>query len=400
MDVGSIYKILMPLNLGLFAVLFFGIYFYQKKLVFLAWIGLGFVAGTIATLIGILQNKIDWHPLYFDDISNPLFWSIGAFVTVGMAIRNDRKVPVKTIAILSAIGIIGQYYFRHVDVSAQSLAYVVNIVAGSLMGLAARIAWISADDMVEKAVGYLLTAISLSYFLRLFIVFGLIDAELSFDNYAASLHVVILLVTSSFFAVSGALSMLLLAALDVVDIYRSESTTDMLTGLCNRRGLREHIETRKKEDDLEGSHLILCDLDHFKEINDNFGHQAGDMALRRVGHRIEEIAESFGFAARLGGEEFAILTEPLDCKTAWFAADQIRHAIGKITHDSLGSRDTITVSVGIARISSNQSVRDGYALADAALYKAKTEGRNRVVAAPVEAADTPDNPDQAVRKVA
>jgi len=288
-DRDILFELLMPLNLGLFAAVFFGIYFYEKRLVFMGWLGLGFSCGVIASLLEIVHASTSILPLYFDDFSNPLFWSLGSFITIAMAKRYGRPVPWRLIIALSVIGTIGQIWFRHLTPDAKSLAILVNILAGCLMGLAPIIVYRAATRKIDKVIWIMLGGIAISNFLRVIVIFGILDLPHDFQNYDQSMHVAVLMITSSICAIGGALSMLVLGALDIVNIYRSESKTDPLTKLANRRGLDDHTEKMIAADTLIGSKLLLVDLDHFKAINDSHGHAAGDAVLRRVS-RICDIA--------------------------------------------------------------------------------------------------------------
>jgi diguanylate cyclase (GGDEF)-like protein len=143
--------------------------------------------------------------------------------------------------------------------------------------------------------------------------------------------------------------------------------TDTLTGLYNRRG----FVARAPE--LIGRHgmLALIDLDHFKAINDSYGHDVGDVVLMRVAETLKRIAGDQGIAGRLGGEEFGIIG-PLACGEA------ARVAVAALDMtDVLGPGRTLTVSVGVA--TGATAYERFYVAADRALYRAKEEGRNRVI---------------------
>jgi diguanylate cyclase (GGDEF)-like protein len=124
--------------------------------------------------------------------------------------------------------------------------------------------------------------------------------------------------------------------------------------------------------------LIMCDIDHFKSINDTFGHQAGDEAIITVSSLFKSMCRSGDLVARYGGEEFAILCA--DCTNAAAArkAEEIRKAITNIKHSSLGNR-SITVSFGVTVLQSGDTPETMLRRADRALLQAKDQGRNQVV---------------------
>jgi diguanylate cyclase (GGDEF)-like protein len=158
---------------------------------------------------------------------------------------------------------------------------------------------------------------------------------------------------------------------------------DALTGLPNRRYLQEVLATvgpRRRAGDRLGA--LMIDLDHFKRLNDRYGHPAGDRVLRAVGERISTAIRADDTPARYGGEEFVVLLRRADPQQAVDVAERIRAQIAEMTPQQLGIGEPLTVSIGVAVADSH--VADPGALlhaADEALYRAKREGRNRVVLA-------------------
>lgn len=160
--------------------------------------------------------------------------------------------------------------------------------------------------------------------------------------------------------------------------------TDPLTQLLNRRALTERI-TAEMERALRydsSMALLMIDLDHFKRINDTYGHLVGDDVLRDVGQLLGDTIRSSDIVARYGGEEFLVLLPETDDAGAETFAERLRGAIEQrlFASDSLAEPLRLTASVGVAvypaaRI---ESVEDLFTRADAALYRAKADGRNRV----------------------
>ena len=161
------------------------------------------------------------------------------------------------------------------------------------------------------------------------------------------------------------------------------ASTDELTDLKNRR----HIMKRLDEEFQRTSRLdeplclIMIDIDHFKHINDSCGHPFGDMVLKCVAGRMKETLRRYDILGRIGGEEFLIVSPGTTCEEAVVLADRVRTTVSrdKITD---GSREvTITVSAGVAMLGKDdESIENLLKRADNALYRAKQEGRDRVVA--------------------
>jgi len=161
------------------------------------------------------------------------------------------------------------------------------------------------------------------------------------------------------------------------------ATIDPLTGLYNRHYLGSHLRTlvtRARDMDRPLS-MVMIDIDHFKQVNDTYGHAAGDKVLRAIAERISHNVRGVDLAARFGGEEFVIVMPDTDLAAARQIAERLRKVIAADTYDT--GRDNIaiplTVSMGIASL--NRDDMDGttvLARADDALYRAKRAGRNRL----------------------
>jgi diguanylate cyclase (GGDEF)-like protein/putative nucleotidyltransferase with HDIG domain len=154
--------------------------------------------------------------------------------------------------------------------------------------------------------------------------------------------------------------------------------TDPLTGLLNRRGLQElmEVETERALRSSRPLSIIVGDLDHFKHLNDRYGHAAGDLALRRFGEIASSASRRIDAVARIGGEEFALLLPDTEQHAAYLLAERLRRAVKEPSADG----DLPSVSFGVASFPSHAA--DAEALmhaADQALYAAKAMGRDRSV---------------------
>ncbi len=164
---------------------------------------------------------------------------------------------------------------------------------------------------------------------------------------------------------------------------RAEALTDALTGIANRKAFNTALERAIEQARANDTPLsvALVDIDHFKQFNDTHGHLVGDKVLRYVAIRIRECLKGKDFPSRFGGEEFAILLPTTELRGAEAVAEQIRIAIstGELKIRNSGERlGKITVSAGIAQLRNIDSGTDLIRRADAALYSAKSRGRDRV----------------------
>ena len=165
---------------------------------------------------------------------------------------------------------------------------------------------------------------------------------------------------------------------------RREALTDGLTGIANRKyfdlTLAKQVQVVSPDEPLS---LLLLDIDHFKQFNDQYGHQLGDQVLRLVAQTLAQSLKGRDLPARYGGEEFGILLPETALKDATTVADQIRQTISKkqiVRRNSGQTLSRITVSIGVAQHRDSEDPGVLIERADQALYRAKNSGRNKVVA--------------------
>ena len=161
----------------------------------------------------------------------------------------------------------------------------------------------------------------------------------------------------------------------------NEASTDPLCGICNRRGFMAAIQAIRDTDrGLDGAALVLVDVDHFKRLNDTFGHLLGDKVLRGIAEVLRAGIKGRDVAGRIGGEEFAVLLPQTSLHDAHELAEQIRVAVerGRIHQGADETVGSVTISLGLTVGRSVDSINELMSRADAALYEAKRTGRNRV----------------------
>jgi diguanylate cyclase (GGDEF)-like protein len=163
------------------------------------------------------------------------------------------------------------------------------------------------------------------------------------------------------------------------------ANTDALTGVCNRRHFMSLLSDEIARSDRYNHKmcLLMLDIDYFKKINDEFGHPTGDLTLQHFTRLCLQSVRKTDITARIGGEEFAILLPETDIKGAYTIAERLRLTIEQSLFETEeGDNFNITASIGLVeRNSTTIGEEDIISLADNALYKAKTSGRNRVICA-------------------
>jgi diguanylate cyclase (GGDEF)-like protein len=165
-----------------------------------------------------------------------------------------------------------------------------------------------------------------------------------------------------------------------IAIIREMAIRDELTGLFNRRHVLEFLDYEKNRS-LRGGGifcLAMLDIDHFKNVNDIYGHLVGDAVLQAVATTMKTTMRNTEYCARYGGEEFLIVLTQTGINGALIGAERVRTNIEKIPFPNIGSDFKITVSIGLSEYRMREGVDDIIARADEALYRAKNGGRNRV----------------------
>lgn len=167
------------------------------------------------------------------------------------------------------------------------------------------------------------------------------------------------------------------AITQTTELLNDDASHDALTGLLNRRGF-EHKVIEMSDEDFPAV-MGVIDIDHFKEINDEFGHDAGDVALKFLGEQLNSSVKGRDLTCRWGGEEFVVLFTHLSIHSGVVVLDQIRDEVSSRVIRHGGKHFEITFSAGVVELPSKQDFESGLKLADERLYHAKESGRNRVV---------------------
>lgn len=195
------------------------------------------------------------------------------------------------------------------------------------------------------------------------------------DGYVGSIYALISQSATGVLLIGTGLLTLLIVAQSAIADARRAAETDQLTGLLNRRGFDLHCARRLARARSQGdpASVMILDLDHFKRINDQFGHPTGDEVLRAFAASLRRVLPPSAVVGRMGGEEFVVFLNGARLETVQTIAETIRGATSVIEH-----LPPITVSIGVAGVMSGETFSDAMRRADKALYEAKETGRNKV----------------------
>jgi diguanylate cyclase (GGDEF)-like protein len=178
---------------------------------------------------------------------------------------------------------------------------------------------------------------------------------------------------------------------DLLAVLASEARTDALTGVLNRRGFDERAEVELTRARRDGSSIavVIFDVDHFKRINDEWGHDTGDLVLARTAAILADAARDIDVLGRLGGEEFAVLLPSCDEAGAAALADRAREAVAATQSRGLPA---VRMSAGLATATAPATAQELLQAADVALYRAKGSGRDRTERFDERTSPAPEHP--------
>lgn len=197
-------------------------------------------------------------------------------------------------------------------------------------------------------------------------------------DFLSSYYGFLLQALACIFGLFLALAALATQMVDLLARYQREAMIDPLSGLLNRRGFDEAVGQLGPGHRRDGS-LILCDIDHFKAVNDEFGHALGDQVIVVLAEILGQVAPAYAVTARFGGEEFVLFLPDTNAAHAAGIADEVRESFTLAVASRLGLARPLTASFGLSTIQRGDgSILDAIARADSALYDAKARGRNRI----------------------
>jgi diguanylate cyclase (GGDEF)-like protein len=253
----------------------------------------------------------------------------------------------------------------------------MNFGLGALTLVDAAYLGRAAKKMMDRIVFWVLLALGIQGFPRTLLSFGTTGQSQDMAAFVHSSYWQWMNTTYSFLVVLVGLTLVAAVVADVIEELHGRAMEDPLTGLLNRRGFEE--AARKQIAKAKGRcfSIAVCDIDHFKAINDACGHVDGDAVLVKVAEMLRENLRRCDEVARFGGEEFVMLLSDIHREDARDLIERLRQAIEETRFATGGSqRRRITASFGIAEYRVGEELKDAIRRADKMLYAAKRNGRN------------------------
>lgn len=370
--------LVVPALFLLFAVAFGYVAWVERTAMAARWCTGAFFVASIGITFDSLRMIL---PPIFGVVAFLCHWLALLFFMQGFLARHRDQLPWKT---SGAIMIAGMLALLHYTIGAISNAFacaiILNLVAVLLLGsVIFKSARYHATQLDRVIVG-LNIGITCAYIGRLgYVLIAPPNVSAALTSLTSTYEIIFYLL-NCLTAVSAALILMVAVGSDIIARHTQESQIDTLTGIGNRRALSAAVAADQEETLFAAA--LMIDIDHFKQINDKYGHSVGDEALVQVAALLAQKSRGFGQLMRVGGEEFAVLIFAEQASIAVSLAQNIGAAVRDFTVQSLHHRPRITVSIGLARRIGAEPINALLDRADSALYQAKEEGRDRMVAAP------------------
>ncbi|CAD5107522.1 GGDEF domain-containing protein [Zestomonas carbonaria] len=341
----------------------------------LGYLAAALLLGGLGTLLGSLRNLgIDWLPIL---VGNVVLHVSAALSWVALRVFAGRRVHWPEVAAGGALWALLCLWPTFYESQALRIQ-VYSLIAVTYTGLGAFELWRSRRQLEVDVRPALVLLLGHAGF---YCARAVLDHDMPFDMVSTGSSFFSLLVLETMLFSIGIAFVTLAMVKERAELrYKSAAMRDPLTGIGNRRAFIDAAE-RLLADCVRlrrPAVLLLCDLDHFKRLNDHFGHAAGDQALADFGRILASRTRQQDICARIGGEEFVCLLAEADHGVALALAERIRQEFAELPFATGGQ---LSVSIGIAT-----AEQAGYdltrllSLADQALYAAKAAGRNRVEA--------------------
>lgn len=360
----------------LFATTMTGVWMLDTKRRHILLFGLGFATFAAGLLFQVL------HP--FPSLCGAVFAATALYLLAGLFFCEavmarlgqplfpfaGASISVLTLAIIA--------YLAQAGIAYKYMAIASNFGLGTMIAvLCIKSRKLADGNWIERTLHSVLVIFAMHFYLRSVLTFNMLDGVKSSEQLINSQYWVLVTISVSFIGVLLGLMILVVATADVINELQGERDADPLTGVLNRRGLERTARRKFTASDTSRRAVIIADIDHFKAINDEFGHSIGDQVLVEFSSLLRSMAEDGAIVGRVGGEEFILIVEGSAQQCEVFANRLCNH-VARYSFSMLPNRRKLTSSFGVALMRENESIWDAAERADIALLGVKRRGRNRV----------------------
>lgn len=339
----------------------------------------GWMAACFALFSLGLGGQILAIPAAYDDsavLSALLYHGAAWCMAEAVAFRYQMPLARRAGAVVGIAALAALAYYAYVDYQLYIRIYVLNFGLGAQLAVSTWRLWRQRPTQrLELATWLLFGTLVLSFFVRTWLTVPA-SADMGEGSLPASAFWIVLQLSLLAFALLFAMLFLALVVRGTMAQLREERNRDPLTQLLNRRAFGEALEHGNHRQAL--GTVLVCDVDHFKQVNDRWGHGAGDAVLQGFARVLQASVREGDLVARFGGEEFVLLLYAMPPQAAVQLAERIRTRLTTTRFAQLPPHQRVTASFGVAAVPSLAQLHQAMAQADRLLYAAKAAGRDCV----------------------
>lgn len=331
--------------------------------------------------LGILVQAFYWPPATVPNaLLSALFYTLAVLLAAeAILARSGQRLGLAADVAILAVILGGLWFFAVIRPNLLARVYIQNFGYGFiLLAAALRLLPLMRGRPVDRVLFWVLLVFALHFFPRTLLTIGL-SAPVGPRAFGGSLFWHALHLSLAVLGAALATAILAAALSDLIDDLRRERDVDGMTGVFNRRAFEQRATLLLVDERAAPCTLIACDLDHFKQINDRYGHGAGDEVLKAFARLLSQGCRAEDLGGRIGGEEFALLLPRTGQERACEVAERLRGALSRLSFPSMPRDAVVTASFGLAQARPGDTLSQLLARADAALYRAKRAGRDRIV---------------------
>ena len=360
----------------LFAVTFFMMWLHRRE-AYIAYAAGAYVATTFAFLI---QDMAPVLPMELQRLpANIAFLLTGALFAAAIVKRYGLPVPCREMvaAMTLSLAVFLWFLLGHPDIAAR--IYAISIGAGAIALMVVRALWpIEKPHLIDRVLFWVAALAAINLIVRPVVILTVSGGFDNYDGFQQSVYWTTVQFSQAMVSVLAAISLMVAIAIDMVTELRVQAAGDTLSGLLNRRGFEAEAGGALRRCTAEEipAALLIADLDHFKAINDTYGHAVGDAIITAFGAHVRAAGPDGMIAGRIGGEEFAILVPGAGVEAGRQLAEAIRSGLHTACADRIPAalRPSTCIGIGTPGTSLSQLMQQ----ADQALYDAKRTGRDCV----------------------
>lgn len=379
MNDGLFIALVNPSITLLLAAAFFLLWLYQRHRAYVAMLSAGYAASACGFLLQYFELPVGYASTKL--ASNTLFMTAGLLICSAAIKRYRRPAPVVALAILAAGGLGGVCWFMFVQPDMSWRIYSINFALGGMSLLvAAELRPVQPKGPADRILQAVALISGLNFFARTLLVIHTYGPYESYAGFYGSIYWTTVILSHAILSIVVAMVLFGSIALELIADFKLQSETDPLSGLLNRRGFEDQARRILEDSGRRGLavSLVLCDLDHFKAVNDSLGHSSGDRVIKALADFLKRATQDCFLAGRIGGEEFAVVLPGANLSVAKLFAEGTRSTFSGLAVEGLPASSRFTASFGVAERNGDEDFGALLTRADQALYAAKNAGRDCV----------------------